>query len=85
LGRILPLLGHVPDDGNLLGHTPLALGEVPVGLGEVFVFLLHVRPGPIMRLIAGASHHEFRRTPFRKLELWMFSLPRIGFDTVESG
>jgi hypothetical protein len=46
LGRILPPLGHVPEDGDLPGQTPLALGEVPVGLGEVFAFLLHVRHGP---------------------------------------
>jgi len=50
-------LGHVPDDGDLLGHTSLALGEVPGGLGEVFLILLHGK-APIMRLIAGAGHES---------------------------
>ncbi|WP_262270435.1 hypothetical protein [Microvirga yunnanensis] len=34
--RILSLPGHLFDQGDLLGHTPLSRGDVEIRLGEVF-------------------------------------------------
>lgn len=44
-GRVLALLGHPLDQGDLLGHMPRPIGEVAVRLGEVAEFLLQVGHG----------------------------------------
>jgi hypothetical protein len=43
--RILTLLGHSRDDGDLRGHALLALGNVALGLGEILKRFLLVGHG----------------------------------------